>query len=113
MSPRGADRSADAPQARPCPADLDRGLRAQLTAGCVVDRAEYARYEARPPPCRRPPGSPSPSTKIRGTRPSRVGRDGGAEPLPASEARRPGPETDPQLLPQPIVRDLGALMSLG
>src|SRR5215207_6964658 len=62
--------AAIAPPSRPCPADLDRGLRAQLTAGCVVDRAEYARYEARPPPCRRPPGSRSPSTKIRGTRPS-------------------------------------------
>ena len=34
--------------ARPCPADLDRGLRAQMAASCVVGQAEYARYGACP-----------------------------------------------------------------
>ena len=47
----------------------DRGLRAQMAPGCVVGRLEYARYESRPPPCREPSGSRSPSPVIRGTRP--------------------------------------------
>src|SRR6478609_12091733 len=55
---------------RPCPADHDRGPRAQMAPGSVVGRLEYARYESRPPPCREPSGSRSPSAVTHGTRPT-------------------------------------------
>ena len=60
-------------------ADLDRGLRAQLTAGCVVERADSP-VQARPPPCQRPLiRSPSP---IRRRPARRVGLHISREPLP-------------------------------
>src|SRR6187549_2594889 len=44
-----------------------------MAPGCVVGRLEYARYESRPPPCREPSGSRSPSPVIHGARPSLCG----------------------------------------
>jgi hypothetical protein len=68
-------------RARRRPGSSSKGEQAQRTRGSrprssrpdvpgwVVGRLEYARYESRPPPCREPSGSRSPSPVIRGARP--------------------------------------------
>ena len=65
-SPTPAPRTP--PRARPCPADHDRAL-APRRPRLRCRRLEYART-SRPPPCREPSGSRSPSPVIHGTPPS-------------------------------------------